>query len=238
MNSEIAHIIDTKIHETIHTDFYGALARYLGADEELATQIKQAVHTGARIVMFWDRYVEIGDEAYLEASLQSRTDLIEICPALNRELLSTYCESTIGPFWEYEQSLLDRAPHSPNDREHYSIMKSSDVPFYLSIAEMFIPIPEKYKQAFRALQRINDVYDDLIDLGEDIAEGSPNLVLLFSREYTSVSDLTSENISEIYNRINPLVDMVIACEELPFLGHMARQYKSDIDDILVRESRN
>ncbi len=226
--TSITEFIDNKINETIHTDFYGELAFYLTNDREISSKVKNSVHLGARIVMFFDRYMEIGDEIFKQAYEKSKIDLLESCPSLNKEKLEEIYNNTIGPFWDYEKSLLLRDNFAFEDRENYSKMKSSDVPFYLEITEKFVEVPEKFKNSFRALQRINDIYDDLIDLKEDREESSPNLVLLFSKDYQEVSDLKQEEINEILDRMERMLDIVNQTPELPFLQKEALIYKQNI----------
>lgn len=230
--TQITEFIDKKINETIHTDFYGKLALYLTNDKDLAKMIEKSVHLGARIVMFFDRYMEIKEEIFKDAYEQSKIDLLEACPTLNKKSLEEIYNNTIGPFWNYEKSLLTREEFNFETREEYSRMKSSDVPFYLAITEEFIKVPEKFQNSFRALQRVNDIYDDLIDLDEDIQEDSPNLVLLFDKEYKNIKDLNSQNIEEILDRMNRMIDIVNGNKELPFLVEEVDIYKKNILSLL------
>lgn len=234
--TEITEFIDKKINETIHTDFYGKLTFYLTNDNELTKRVERATHIGARIVMFYDRYMEINDPIFKEAYEQSKIDLLEACPILDTERLEEIYNNTIDPFWIYEKSLLNKKEFNFEDRENYSRMKSSDVPFYLAIIEEFVGVPQNFKDSFRALQRVNDIYDDLIDLEEDIEENSPNLVLLFNKEYKNIKNLKSQEIEEILERMERMINIVNQSIELPFLLNEVQIYKNNVLTLLKNNS--
>lgn len=222
--------VDKKVRETIHPEFYGQLVRDLTQDAELAKKAEEIVVLAGRYILLWDRYYEINDKRYQDAAEDTKQSLLDFIPISKKEFEQAY--ESIAPFWEYERTLLDHGSFSFQDREEYFVRKSSDIPFYFGLLRKITPIDTADEAVFRTLQKLNDMYDDFIDISEDITDGVPNIILLFNKQYKAVGDLASSERKELLDRAKKLHEKVASADGLSYLKNEADTYLNSVRSLL------
>jgi len=163
------------------------------------------------------------------------------------------------PYWEYEQTvkkLMVKGSQEFGYRElrHYNLFKSSDAPIiYCNLLDNELPFSifnGHVAKVFHYNQALLDIYDDFVDIEEDITDKMPNLFMLSAlstcrpdklfranraknmqkvREgILSNSATTVESIEPLVNDYLRLVRQTSLPKEFMFLKHLARNYADNV----------
>lgn len=114
---------------------------------------------------------------------------------------------------------------------HHNLFKSSDARhIYAAVLENALP---EYDQNVTSIihynQALQDIYDDFVDIGEDLADKMPNVFIMASSKFIPFSELSKMQQDDAESRIllSNASDVVL---------RLAERYKNSIDEIsLPRE---
>ena len=228
-------------------------------DVERSIQIYKAVKSLVRYILFMDRYYEVGERKCLYIAKGIMRDIKNRFPSGHVHYSVDFSFKQFWPFWEYEQTvkrLMLRGSQEFGCRElrHYNLFKSSDAPLiYCNLLDNELPpsiFNSDVAKVFHYNQALLDIYDDFIDIEEDVTDKMPNLFVLsalstlrperlFSanraKNKHKVRERILSNNATLVESIEPLVNDYLRFvrqtslpEELMFLKHLARSYADNV----------
>lgn len=251
--------------QDFQTYFFAAFS--VTKDVEQSIRIYKAVKSMVRYILFMDRYYEVGEKKCLYIAKGIMKDIKKQFPSGHVHYSVDFSFKQFWPFWEYEQTvkrLMLKGTQAFGYRElrHYNLFKSSDAPIiYCNLLDNELP-PSIFNGAvakvFHYNQALLDIYDDFVDIEEDVTDKMPNLFVLsalatcrpdklFSanraknrqkvREViTSNNATTVESIELLVNDYLRFVRQTNLPEEFMFLKHLARSYADHVLTALGQSS--
>ena len=243
--------------QDFQTYFFAAFS--VTRDVEQSIQIYKAVKSLVRYILFMDRYYEVGEKKCFYIAKGIMKDIKKQFPSGHVHYSVDFSFKQFWPFWEYEQTikrLMLRGTQTFGYRElrHFNLFKSSDAPIiYCNLLDNELSTSifnGDVAKVFHYNQALLDIYDDLVDIEEDIIDKMPNLFLLsalstfrpdklFGAKRTrnsrkikegilSNNSALVESIELLVNDYLRLVRQTSIPEEFAFLKHLARSYADNV----------
>lgn len=228
-------------------------------DLEKSLRIYKAVKSLVRYILFMDRYYEVGDRKCLLIAKGIMRDIKNQFPAGHAHYSVDFSFKQFWPFWKYEQAvkrLMLKGEQEFGYRElrHFNLFKSSDAPLiYCNLLDNELPTSvfnQDVARVFHYNQALLDVYDDLIDIEEDLLDKMPNVFVMAAlstnrpdklfgsaratdrlkvRERILAGSQSSiESIESLANDHLRLVRQTSLPDEFVFLKHLARGYAENV----------
>jgi hypothetical protein len=239
------------------TYFFSAFS--VTQDVEKSLQIYKAVKSLVRYILFMDRYYEVGDRKCLYVAKGIMRDIKNQFPGGHAHYSVDFSFKQFWPFWEYEQTvkrLMLKGDQEFGYRElrHFNLFKSSDAPIiYCNLLDNELPTSvfnQDAAKVFHYNQALLDIYDDFVDIEQDLLDRMPNLFVLsalsanrpdklFSstrandrlkirERILSGDQSTIELIESLVNDHLRLVRQTNLPDEFTFLKHLARSYADNV----------
>lgn len=243
--------------QDLSTYFFAAFS--VTRDMEQSIQIYKAVKSLVRYILFMDRYYEVGEKKCLYIAKGIMKDIKKQFPSGHVHYSVDFSFKQFWPYWEYEQTvkkLMLKGSQEFGYRElrHYNLFKSSDAPIiYCNLLDNELPFSifnGDAAKVFHYNQALLDIYDDFVDIEEDITDKMPNLFVLSAlntcrpdklfRTYRannkqkvrevilSNNATTVESIELLVNDYLRLVRQTSLPKEFIFLKHLARSYADKV----------
>lgn len=233
--SKLEQAADKRAQETIHPFWYSEIVLILTGDIKLSKKVSRNIVLTTRFILLLDSFYETNEPKYAKASEKTRNQLLKsLLPAQQKEFEKLYAK--LSSFWKYEKSLTLKKKFSEKDRLTYLRKKSSDVFLYTLVSGFVSPFPRRIVRALHAVQQLNDIYDDCIDMQEDRETNSPNLIFLFSWKYTTPRDLKPKEREEIIlNAALLLLKVTKNTNDIVFVWRAALDYYAKIVNMLLLE---
>lgn len=238
------------------TYYFAAFSTTRNFEESI--KIYRAVKSMVRYILFMDRYFEVDERKCLYIAKGIMRGIKNQFPKGHARYSIEFSFKQFWPFWEYEQSvkkLMLKGGQEFGYRElrHFNLFKSSDAPLiYCNLLDNELT-PSIFNQniakVFHYNQALEDIYDDFLDIEEDIADKMPNLFVLsalnsmgsnkfFSattakdrhklKDRILVNDSAIEPIELLVNDYLRLIRQTSLPDEFMFLKHLAHGYAENV----------
>lgn len=218
----------------LSTYYFAAFSSGLSMEDSVS--VYRIVKYLVRYILFADRYYETGNSDYAVYSRQMLANAKK--EAGNYLGYSLPCAiRQFTPFWQFEQIIRRRmlrgTVFSKAEIAHHNLFKSSDARhIYAAVLEGKLPnYDNNVTTILHYNQALQDIYDDLDDIAEDLSDRMPNVFILAASSFLPFAELRKLDTDQAEERI-------LDSNASDIVMQVAEGYKRNIDAIAVpREYR-
>lgn len=202
---------------------------------DMNTSIKTYLTTRdlIRYILLMDRHFEVGDVKNKERGEK----MLKHVKAQTTGHIRYSIEHSVNKFWHFwslenqtKQMMMNDAVFGMKEIRYHNQQKSSDAPIiYGSVLDNFLPnYNPNVSLVIHYNQALEDVYDDFLDIEEDVRDRMPNVFVM--------SSSNAIKFSEVSRRYKEAKDLVTRPEALKTISSMVDSYEAGVNGVDVPKS--